>query len=124
MLSLESLLPGLNLVSLGIGGHSGDGRIRVMLISCSYLACCDGLLYACCWFLFFSYAAVVASIFLLLVMCCTIIDWISANAAMRVSSKACLVSFIISTNACAVSSIVSTIACVLESYFGLSFVFF
>ena len=25
------------------GGHSGDGRIWVVLIDCSDLACCDGL---------------------------------------------------------------------------------
>ena len=29
--------------SCGVVGHSGDGRILVILIDCSDLACCDGL---------------------------------------------------------------------------------
>ena len=58
-------------------------------------------------------------------MCCTIIDRLSANAAVIVAAKSCLVysivSLIVSTNACAVgSSIVSTIAFVVGSYLGVS----
>ena len=71
------------------------------------------ILYACCRCRFFLYA-VVASIFFLIIDLRS--ERKSANAAVILSARPCLVSSII-------SSIVSTITFVVESHFGLLLVF-
>ena len=68
------------------------------------------ILYACCRCRFFLYA-VVASIFFFIINCKS--DCKSANAALMVSVRSCLVSSIVST-------IISTIAVAVGSYFGVS----
>ena len=66
----------------------------MVLINCSYLACCDEFLYACRRCQYFSYAAVVDIILVMCcVMVCAIVDRSSSNAADKVTS-------IVSTIAC------------------------